>query len=121
MSKKVLVIDDSESIRALVSMMLENAGYEVDKAVDGNDALALLDGRDLNLIITDLNMPNMDGITLIKKVRTMSKYGTLPIIMLTTESQTSFKDQAKAAGATGWVCKPFVIDKLLAVINKVIR
>jgi two-component system, chemotaxis family, chemotaxis protein CheY len=121
MAKKILVIDDSESIRELVALVLENAGYEVDKAVDGQHALPFLDGRELNLIITDLNMPNMDGISLIRHVRSTSDYARIPILMLTTESHTSFKDKAKAAGATGWVIKPFVADKLLAVINKVMR
>lgn len=121
MAKKILVIDDSESIRELVGMILENAGYEVERADDGQQAITRLDGREFNLILTDLNMPNMDGISLIKHVRTMDRYKTLPIIMLTTESQTSFKDEAKAAGATGWIIKPFVGDKLLDVLKKVIR
>jgi two-component system chemotaxis response regulator CheY len=121
MSKKILVIDDSESMRVLVSMILESAGYEVLRANDGSEALTMLDGRDFNLILTDLNMPNMDGISLISHVRTLDRYKAIPIIMLTTESLTSFKDQARAAGATGWIVKPFVADKLLAVINKVMR
>jgi two-component system, chemotaxis family, chemotaxis protein CheY len=121
MSNKVLVVDDSESMRLLVTMILESAGHEVARAVDGTDALKLLDGRDFDLILTDLNMPNMDGISLISHVRTMERYKGVPIIMLTTESLTSIKEQARMAGATGWIVKPFVADRLLAVINKVIR
>jgi two-component system chemotaxis response regulator CheY len=121
MSKKILVIDDSESMRVLVTMILESGGHEVHRAVDGVDALNYLDGRDFHLILTDLNMPNMDGISLISHVRAMDRYKTIPIVMLTTESLTSFKDQARAAGATGWIVKPFVADKLLAVVNKLAR
>jgi two-component system chemotaxis response regulator CheY len=121
MQKKILVVDDSESIRMLVSTILENAGFEVARAVDGKDALDVLEGNSFHLIITDLNMPLMDGISLIQEVRTTQRHNRVPILMLTTESQTSFKDQARSAGATGWIVKPFVADKLLAVINKVLR
>jgi two-component system, chemotaxis family, chemotaxis protein CheY len=121
MSKKVIVIDDSESIRELVSLTLENAGLAVDKAIDGEDSLKLFDGRDIHLVITDLNMPNRDGISVIREVRKMEAYSTVPIIILTTESQAAKKEEAKAAGATGWIVKPFVADKLLAVVNKIIR
>jgi len=121
MSKKIVVVDDSESIRELVSLTLENAGHEVYKGVDGADALRLFDGREVNLVITDLNMPNQDGISLIREIRNMASYSAVPIIILTTESQTAKKEEAKAAGATGWIVKPFVADKLLAVVNKVIR
>ena len=121
MSKKILVIDDSESMRVLVTMILESVGHEVHQAIDGADALNFLDGREFTLILTDLNMPNMDGISLISHVRKMERYKTIPIVMLTTESMTAIKDQARAAGATGWIIKPFVADKLLAVINKLVR
>jgi two-component system chemotaxis response regulator CheY len=121
MAKRILVVDDSESIRELVSMILENAGYEITKAIDGADALVMLDDHSFDMILTDLNMPRVDGISLIRGVRANDRYGKLPIIMLTTESSTSLKDEAKAAGATGWIIKPFVADKLLAVINKVMR
>jgi two-component system, chemotaxis family, chemotaxis protein CheY len=121
MAKKILVVDDSESIRMLVSTILENAGFEVERAVDGSDALHVLDSNSFHLIITDLNMPIMDGISLIEKVRVTPHHNRVPIIMLTTESHTFFKDHARTAGATGWVVKPFVADKLLAVINKVLR
>jgi two-component system, chemotaxis family, chemotaxis protein CheY len=121
MSKKILVVDDSESMRLLVAMILESVGHHVQQAVDGADALKYLDGRDFTLILTDLNMPNMDGISLISHVRTMDRYKSIPIVMVTTESLTSVKDQARAAGATGWIIKPFVAEKLLAVINKLVR
>jgi len=121
MSKKIVVIDDSETIRELVGMTLENAGHQVEKGIDGQDALRLFDGREVDLVITDLNMPNMDGISLIREVRKMNNYSAVPIIILTTESQTIKKEEAKSAGATGWIVKPFVADKLLAVVNKVIR
>jgi two-component system, chemotaxis family, chemotaxis protein CheY len=121
MLKKVLVVDDSESIRELLSMILEGAGFEVARAIDGMDALDVLVAQNFHLIITDLNMPRMDGISLVKEVRVMQANSRVPIIMLTTESQASFKEKAKAAGATGWITKPFAADKLLTVINKVIR
>lgn len=121
MSKSILIIDDSESIRELVALTLESSGYKVDKALDGLDALRFLDGREINLVITDLNMPNMDGIELIKEVRKKDGYSTVPILMLTTESQAAKKEQAKSAGATGWIVKPFVQEKLLEVVKKVIR
>jgi two-component system, chemotaxis family, chemotaxis protein CheY len=121
MAKKILIVDDSESIRELVCLTLESAGYSVDKGIDGIDALKLLDGREVNLIITDLNMPNMDGIQFIREVRKLGQYATIPILLLTTESQQAKKEEAKAAGATGWIVKPFVQEKLLEVIKKVVR
>ena len=121
MPKTILVVDDSVSIRELVSMVLEKAGYNVEKSVDGIDALRLLDGREINLVLTDLNMPNCDGIALIKEVRQLEQYNTVPILLLTTESQAAKKEEAKAAGATGWIVKPFVADKLVEVIKKVMR
>jgi two-component system chemotaxis response regulator CheY len=121
MPKTILIVDDSESIRELVGLTLESSGYQVIKGVDGKDALRFLDGRELDLVITDLNMPEMDGIQLIREVRANSTYSTIPILMLTTESQATKKDEAKAAGATGWIVKPFVQEKLLQVVKKVIR
>lgn len=121
MSKNILIVDDSESIRELVGLTLESSGYQVQKGVDGQDALKYFDGRELDLVITDLNMPIMDGIELIRQIRKNPAYATLPILMLTTESQAAKKDEAKAAGATGWIVKPFVQDKLLQVVKKVIR
>lgn len=121
MGKKILIVDDSESIREVVSFTLENAGHDVLKAVDGNDALKFLDGTPIDLVITDLHMPGMDGIGLIKKIRQNDNYQFVPILFLTTESQNEKKQEAKDAGATGWIVKPFVPDKLLAAISKVVR
>jgi len=121
MSKQVMIVDDSESIRELIIFTLETEGYSVVSGNDGVEAMKLLDGRHLDLIITDLHMPNMDGIELIKEVRKTDAYKTTPILFLTTESQTEKKLQAKEAGATGWIIKPFVPDKLKAAIKKVIR
>ena len=121
MPKKILIVDDSESIREVVSFTLENEGFEVLVANDGTDALKLLDGREIDMIITDLHMPEMDGITLIKHVREMEAYQRIPILFLTTESQTAKKMEAKEAGATGWIIKPFVPAKLIAALQKVLR
>jgi two-component system chemotaxis response regulator CheY len=121
MSKNILIVDDSESIRELVGLTLESSGYRIEKGIDGKDALRFLDGRSLDLVITDLNMPQMDGIQLIREIRKHASYSKVPILMLTTESQAIRKDEAKAAGATGWIVKPFVQEKLLQVVKKVIR
>lgn len=121
MGKRILIVDDSESIREVVCFTLENAGHEVVKGVDGLDAMKYLDGSKFDLIITDLHMPNMDGIEFIRRVREMADYQYVPILFLTTESQTSKKMEAKEAGATGWIIKPFVPEKLLMAINKVVR
>lgn len=121
MGKKILIVDDSESIREVVSFTLENDGYVVQKAVDGTDALSYLDGTTYDLIITDLHMPNKNGIELIRDVRQLAAYKFIPILFLTTESQTAKKQEAKEAGATGWIVKPFVPEKLLAAIKKVVR
>ncbi len=121
MGKNILIVDDSESIREVVAFTLENAGHNVTQAINGQDALTYLDGRAVDLIITDLHMPIMDGISLIKEVRMGETYKFTPILFLTTESQTERKLQAKEAGATGWIIKPFVPEKLLAAITKVVR
>lgn len=122
MGKNILIVDDSESIREVVSFTLEDAGHSVISAIDGEDALARLEGVDkIDLIITDLHMPKMDGIELIKEVRTDDKFKFTPILFLTTESQASKKMEAKEAGATGWIIKPFVPEKLLGALKKVIR
>jgi len=121
MKKTILIADDSESIRELVGLTLTAAGYEVLKSEDGESALSQLDGQKIDLVITDLNMPKIDGINLIRKIRTKGSYGTVPILLLTTESQTAKKEEAREAGATGWIVKPFLQDKLIAVVQKVIR
>ena len=120
MSKTILTVDDSVSIRQMVSFTLKNAGYDVVEAVDGRDGITKLDGRQVHMVITDLNMPNLDGIGMIKQVRTMPAYKFIPIVMLTTESQDSKKQEGKAAGATGWIVKPFNPEQLVAVVKKVL-
>ncbi len=122
MAKTILIVDDSESIREVVNFTLENAGYNVLVGVDGKDALKYFDGKNvIDLLITDLYMPNMDGIGLIKAVRQDDNYKRIPILFLTTESQREKKMEAKNAGATGWIIKPFVPAKLLSALNKVLR
>ncbi len=120
MSKCIMTVDDSASIRQMVSFTLKGAGYEVIEAVDGKDALSKLNGKAVNMILTDLNMPNLDGIGLIKGVRSIPAYKFIPIVMLTTESQEARKLEGKSAGATGWIIKPFKPEQLIAVVKKVI-
>ena len=120
MAKTVLAVDDSASIRQLVSFTLKSAGYEVVEAVDGMDGLEKAKARTVNLILTDQNMPRMDGLTLIKNLRALPQHKSTPILMLTTESSDAMKAQGRAAGATGWLVKPFDPQKLLEVIKKVI-
>ncbi|GBC60891.1 response regulator [Desulfonema ishimotonii] len=120
MAKVIMTADDSASIRQMVSFTLEQAGYEVIEAADGKEALAKLRSGTVHMLVTDLNMPNMDGIELIRKVRQESRYRFMPIVMLTTESQAVKKQEGKAAGATGWIVKPFRPEQLLAVIKKVL-
>ena len=120
MSKTIMTVDDSASVRQMVSFTLKGEGYEVIEAEDGKDALSKLNGSTVNMIITDLNMPNVDGIELIRTVRANPNYKFIPIIMLTTESQDSKKQEGKAAGATGWIVKPFKPNQLLAVVKKVL-
>lgn len=120
MNKTIMTVDDSKSIRQMVSFTLKEAGYDVIEACDGKDALSKIGNKDLNLIVTDLNMPNMDGIELIRNIRNEPKYKFTPIIMLTTESQNEKKLAGKAAGATGWIVKPFQPDQLISVIKRVI-
>jgi two-component system chemotaxis response regulator CheY len=119
--KRIMTIDDSASLRQMVSLTLESAGYDVVEASDGRDALAKLAGRDFHLFLTDLNMPGLDGIELTKRLRSMAEYKFTPIILLTTESQQEKKMQGKAAGATGWIVKPFQPNDLLATVRRVLR
>ncbi len=121
MSKTILTVDDSASIRQTVAFTLKGAGYGVLEAADGKEALEKLESNKVHMVITDLNMPNMDGIELIKRLRSMPGYKFIPIIMLTTESQAEKKQQGKAAGATGWIVKPFKPDQLVAVVKKVLH
>ncbi len=120
MSKKILVVDDSVSIRHVVSMALTGAGYEVIEAKDGLDALSKLDSASVNLVITDVNMPNMDGITLLKSIKSRPDTKFTPVIMLTTESEASIKDKGRAAGAKAWMVKPFKPEQMVAAVSKLI-
>lgn len=120
MGKCIMTVDDSASVRQMVSFTLKEAGYDVIEAVDGQDALSKLNGSPVHMVITDLNMPNLDGIGLIKGIRANSSYKFVPIVMLTTESQDTKKQEGKSAGATGWIVKPFKPEQLLAVIRKVL-
>ena len=121
MTRTVLVVDDSESIREVVSFELEKHGFFVLKACDGKEALDYFDGRNIDLLVTDLHMPQMNGIELIKGLRKKKTYTHLPILFLTTETQKPLMKEAKEAGATGWIIKPFDINKLMKAINKVLR
>lgn len=116
----ILAVDDSKSLRMMVSYTLKEAGYEVMEAVDGIDALNTAKEKEFDLAITDVNMPNMDGITLVKELRALPQYKHKPILVLTTESGDDRKREGREAGATGWLVKPFDPEKLLAVVKKVL-
>jgi two-component system chemotaxis response regulator CheY len=120
MAKNVLVVDDSSSVRQVVSIALKSAGYDVTEACDGKDALTKLTGQKVHLIISDVNMPNMDGITFVKEVKKLPNYKFTPIIILTTESQDDKKREGQAAGARAWVVKPFQPAQMLAAVAKLI-
>jgi two-component system, chemotaxis family, chemotaxis protein CheY len=120
MAKMILAVDDSASIRQMVTFTLKSAGYEVTEAVDGQDGLDKAKAKSFNLVLSDQNMPRMDGLTLIKSLRALPQYKTVPILMLTTESSDAMKQQGRAAGATGWLVKPFDPQKLVEVVKKVI-
>jgi two-component system, chemotaxis family, chemotaxis protein CheY len=119
--KTVMTVDDSASLRQMVSVVLRGGGYEVVEAVNGVDALAKLEGQELQLVLTDVNMPEMDGLELTRQLRAKPQYKFVPIVLLTTESAADKKQEGKAAGATGWIVKPFNPDQLLAVVKKVVR
>jgi two-component system chemotaxis response regulator CheY len=118
MAKTIMVVDDSASLRQVVGIALKGAGYDVVEGCDGRDALTKLDGRKVNLIISDVNMPNMDGITFVKAVKQLANYKFTPIIMLTTESQEGKKQEGQAAGAKAWVVKPFKPEQMLNAVSK---
>lgn len=120
MAKNVMVVDDSASIRQVMSLTLAKAGYDVTEACDGADALGKLAGQKVNLIVCDVNMPNMDGITFLKSLKDKPGYKFTPVIMLTTESQESKKQEGKAAGAKAWVVKPFKPEQMLEAVSKLI-
>lgn len=118
MAKTIMVVDDSASIRMVVGIALRGAGYEVIEAKDGTDAVAKLTGQKVHLIISDVNMPNMDGISFVKAVKQMPAYRFTPIIMLTTESDEAKKREGQAAGAKAWVVKPFKPEQMLGAVQK---
>ena len=117
----ILAVDDSASMRQMVSFTLKNAGYEVTEAVDGEDALKKANTRAFDLVLTDQNMPHLDGIGLTRKLRQTDKFKSTPILILTTESSDQMKQAGRDAGATGWMVKPFDPAKLIEVIKKVVR
>lgn len=116
----ILAVDDSASMRQMVTFTLKNAGHDVTEAEDGVQALGIAKGKSFDLVITDVNMPNMDGITLIKELRALPAFKFTPMLMLTTESSGDKKAEGKAAGATGWIVKPFNPDQLIATVTKVL-
>lgn len=120
MAKTILIVDDSASLRQVVNIALSGAGYDVIEACDGKDALGKLDGRKIHLIVSDVHMPNMDGITFVKEVKKHPSYKFTPIIMLTTESQEGKKQEGQMAGAKAWVVKPFKPEQMLAAVSKLI-
>jgi len=120
MSKTIMVVDDSAALRQLVSIALKGAGYSVIEGRDGADALLKMTGQKINLIISDVNMPNMDGISFVSAVKQLPNYKFTPVIMLTTESEDRKKEQGKAAGAKAWVVKPFKPDVLLNAVQKLV-
>lgn len=120
MPKTILIADDAASMRGLVSMTLRSKGYEVIEAEDGIDALSKMKGSKVGLIVSDLNMPNMDGIELVKAVKAIPEYKYIPIVMLTTEGQAEKKEAGRQAGAKAWIVKPFKPDVLVDVVRKII-
>lgn len=120
MSKTILAVDDSASIRQMVAFTLKSQGYRVVEAVDGQDGLAKAKSQPIDLVLTDQNMPKMDGLTMIRALRMMPAFKSTPILILTTESSDAMKSQGRSAGATGWLVKPFDPNKLLEVIKKVL-
>lgn len=120
MGKTIMIVDDSASLRQVVAITLKSAGYDTLEACDGKDALSKMTGQKIHLIISDVNMPNMDGITFVKNVKQMDNYKFTPIIMLTTESQDDKKAEGQAAGAKAWVVKPFQPKQVLDAVSKLI-
>jgi two-component system, chemotaxis family, chemotaxis protein CheY len=120
MAKSVLSVDDSSTLRRMVSFTLKSAGYEVLEAGDGQEALRLLQSRSVDLVISDINMPNMDGLEFTRRLRQRPGFSRTPILLLTTESDPGKKAEGRAAGATGWIVKPFTQEQLLAIVAKVV-
>lgn len=120
MKKTILTVDDSPSVRQMVKLTLSNAGYDVVEAGDGAEGLSKAQARPLDMVVTDLNMPVMNGLGLIRELRKLPAYRGVPILFLTTESDAEMKKEAKAAGATGWITKPFQQEQLVSVVKKVL-
>jgi two-component system chemotaxis response regulator CheY len=121
MGKTILVVDDSVSMRQLVSFAVMKAGYDVCEAVDGKEGLAKVTAQKVDMVITDVNMPEMDGLEFIKQFRERPEYKLTPILMLTTESQEWMKQASKQAGASAWIIKPFAPEQLVELVNRLIR
>ena len=119
MTRRVMTVDDSKTMRDMVAFTLRGAGYHVTTAEDGRQAVNLLANEQVDIVITDLNMPNMDGVGLIRALRAQPKFRAVPILMLTTESDPAKKAEGKSAGATGWIVKPFNPEKLVEIVNRV--
>lgn len=117
---KILAVDDSASMRQMVSFTLKSAGFEVTEASDGAEALSIAQSKSFDVVISDVNMPVMDGLALVKELRALANYRFTPILMLTTESSSDKKMAGRSAGATGWIVKPFNPDQLLATVKKVV-
>jgi len=120
MSKTILTVDDASTIRKMIAFTLKPTGHTIVEAQDGVDALTQLQRHRVDLVITDVNMPNMNGIELTRQIRLLPAYRSVPVLLLTTESDPEKKNQGRAAGATGWLTKPFQPDQLLSVINRVL-
>jgi two-component system chemotaxis response regulator CheY len=120
MAKTIMIVDDSASLRQVVGLSLKGAGYDVIEACDGKDAISKLSGQKVHLIVSDVNMPNMDGITMVKQIKQMPNYKFTPIMMLTTESGGDKKMEGKAAGAKAWLVKPFQPPTLLDAVSKLV-
>ena len=120
MAKTILIVDDSSSVRSVVGIALRGAGYDVIEGCDGKDALKKMTGQKIHLIVSDVNMPNMDGITFVKELRKIPAYKFTPVCVLTTEAGQSKMQEGKAAGAKAWIIKPFQPPKLLDVVSKLV-
>ncbi len=120
MAKTIMIVDDSASLRQVVGIALRGAGYDVLEASDGKDALGKLKGQKVHLMISDVNMPNMDGISFVKAVKQIPAYKFTPVVMLTTESQDSKKKEGQEAGAKAWVLKPFKPEQMIGVVQKLV-
>ncbi|MGA2127052.1 MAG: response regulator [Xanthobacteraceae bacterium] len=120
MAKTILTVDDSASMRQMIKLTLSGAGYRVIEAADGTQGLAMARSNTVDMVLTDLNMPGMDGVSLVRELRKLGSYTGVPIVLLTTESEAAKKSEAKAAGATAWITKPFQAEQLVSIAKKVL-